>query len=337
MDNTFEARSSDDPSITRHPCSPPPPTASFTSLPTEIRLKIWSHATEPRIAILNDLISQPKAYSLPSVTQLNFEAWSECRLGYQPAGRGSYFHFSRDILICDHLMVDQTSDCFLEELAPKIQRLAFWDCVPDDEKVAHPLNYEENLHDCYGRRISEKIDFDNLWFPNLKELWIVKIGDVDPAWGVKRDQTASPDAQRKQLARQFRYWVKEGAIEMAALDLAEPDMKMILEHGRCREENCQELNRNRPVMVSRVSFEDRPYDQYHRDEAGWTRIMPVDNDLDSEEDSEARTAYVESRMRWALVERVLIFSLRWEGEAPSDNEEPPPRSRRVTTAPAEDV
>ena len=76
-------------------------TINFSHLPPELRLKIWSCAVEPRIILLNDLTQSLRSYPLPIVTQLNAEARTECRRGYELVGRGSYVHFSRDILVCD--------------------------------------------------------------------------------------------------------------------------------------------------------------------------------------------------------------------------------------------
>ena len=115
--------------------------SGFRRLPAELRLKIWSCAVEPRIVILHDLVHQEKSYPIPPVTQLNHEARSETREGYEPIGQGSHFNFSRDILVCDPNISDLSPDKPLEDLAPRIQRLVFWDCFPDDGQVdgATPL------------------------------------------------------------------------------------------------------------------------------------------------------------------------------------------------------
>lgn len=287
--------------------------ASFATVPTEIQLKIWSHAVEPRIILLNDVLSVPQAYSLPGVTQVNVEARSECRAGYDVVGRGSYFHSLKDILVCDHFPLDEASDDLLEDLAPRIQRLAFWDCIPDDGALANPWAYQQHLHHLYGRKTLGKIEVDKLWYPNLKELWIVKIGDVDPSWGIRRDRTASPAAQLRQLARQFRYWVDEGVVEMSTLDPNNSDTKLVLKEGRCRRGDCRELDRDRPMMVSRVLFMDGKYRNTGPSADRWVRIVPENTEAPSQVRQQT-----EWRMRWALAERMLVCSLRWEGADDSE-------------------
>jgi hypothetical protein len=306
------------------------PTTTFASLPAELRIEIWRHAIEPQLAFIHDIIERPRAYSLPGVAQLNAEARRECLPCYERVEQGPYFQFDRDIFICDHKFVDQLYNDFFDILALRVQRLALWDCVPDDYHVADPSSYQEKLHDCFGLRISERIDFGKLWFSNLKELWIVKIGDVDPAWGVKRDANASRDDQLRQLARQFRYWVREGIIEMTPLNLEESDTKFLLDHGRCREETCQELNRSRPMMVSQVLFMDSLYKDRSPDTTKWTRIAPRSNEAD-EDDEITET----SRMRWALVERMIMFSLRWDISGDDDGDSDNAKHKRKRTIAAE--
>lgn len=302
------------------------PTTTFASLPPELRIEIWRHAVEPQLAFIHEIIETPRAYALPSVAQLNTEARRECLPGYERVQQGPYFQFDRDIFICDHKFVDQLYNDFFDTLALRVQRLALWDCVPDDYHVADPSSYQEKLHDCFGRRISEMIDFGKLWFSNLKELWIVKIGDIDPAWGVKRDLAATRDEQLRQLARQFRYWVREGIIEMAPLDPKEPDTKFLLDHGRCREETCRELNHSRPIMVSRVVFMDSLYEDRSPDIVKWTRIAPQTSEEEDDEEAAEK-----SRMRWALVERMLMFSLRWDISGDSDSDSDNEKNKRKRT------
>ncbi|KAF4986965.1 hypothetical protein FDECE_15671 [Fusarium decemcellulare] len=283
-------------------------TTTFASLPAELRLKIWSRANEPRIVLYGDLAQKSRAYPLPSVTQLNAEAREETRLGYDPVGHGSYFDFSRDILVCDHKISDQAPEPYLEDLAPRIRRLAFWDCFPDDGRVDGPYHYSVYLSACYRQQDFGKIEFDRFWFPNLDDLWIVKVGEVDPAWMIRVDMKASYEARLKELAKQFRYWVDENIIEMAPLDLNDPESRAVLNEGRCGKEDCHELNKGRSKMVSKVVFLDGKYEA-PGDSQNWVRILPWH--VDEDKVKEKRTC--ENRMRWVLVERILTFDLQWEG------------------------
>lgn len=295
--------------------TPHHPAVTFASLPPEIRNQIWHHVVEPKLAFLHDITDQPGAYSLPSATQVNKESRAICSPGYDRVGQGPYFQFANDIFICDHQIVDQPSNDFFDALTLRVQRLALWDCLDDDSMMELPSSYEGHLQDCFGRKISEMIEFDKLWFSNLKELWIVKIGDVDPAWGVKRDKNTPRAAQIRQLARQFRYWVKDGIIEMSQLDPTEPSTKFLLDHGRCREDHCRESNNERPMIVSRVLFMDSPYKERVRDNTEWVRIAPrTTEDQENDEDGAAERR----RMRWALVERMLMFWLRWDIQSDDD-------------------
>ncbi|KAF7548759.1 hypothetical protein G7046_g8565 [Stylonectria norvegica] len=291
-----------------HPQFPrPSPVASFASLPTELRLKIWSRAVEPRVVLFGDLIQNRQSYPLPSVTQLNVEARAETRQGYEPIGYGSHFDFSRDILVCDHEISDNVPDPFLEELAPKIKRLAYWDCFPDDGRVDGPYHYSVYLSGCYRQRRFGQIEFDRFWFPNLEELWIVKIGEVDPTWMVTVDFEAPYEVRLRELAKQFRYWVDENIIEMAPLDLNDPEAQAVLNEGRCGKTDCHELNQGRSKMISKVLFLDGKY-KPPSDGSNWVRIMPWHGE---EQPKEKRT--YENKLRWVLVERILTFDLRWDG------------------------
>lgn len=267
-------------SISRHNENYTPPVTSvsnkFAQLPAELRLRIWSQSVEPRIVLFEDLARKNRSYPLPNVTQLNMEARSETRAGYEPVGKGSYLDLEKDILVCDHKVSDNaTPDPFLEELAPRIKRLAFWDCFPDDGRVDGPYHYSVYLSACYRQQNFGKIEFDRFWFPNLEELWIVKVGEVDPAWMVQVDRRAPYEARMRALAKQFRYWVDDNIIEMAPLDLTDAEVRVILREGRCSNEDCHELNRGRSKMVSKVTFLDGPYRAPKMDERrNWVRITP---------------------------------------------------------------
>ncbi|KAL3954707.1 hypothetical protein ACCO45_010270 [Purpureocillium lilacinum] len=243
----------------------PEPNSRFALLPAELRLKIWACAAEPRVVILDDLVHRERAYPLPAVTQLNAESRAESRRGYEPAGRGSYVDFSRDIVVCDASISDQKEGGArtLEALAPRVRRLAFWDCFPDDGRVDGLPLYSAYLAACYNNNHNPQVAFDRLWFPNLEDLWIVKVGEVDRSWElgpVAVDRSVPSDVRARRTARQFRYWVDDGVVEMASLDLDESETKAVLRHGRCGKPDCRELNRGRPTMVSKVVFMDgRPY------------------------------------------------------------------------------
>ncbi|RSM03160.1 hypothetical protein CEP52_007503 [Fusarium oligoseptatum] len=266
------------------------PVASFGSLPTELRLKIWSRANEPRIVLYGDLVQKDGSYPLPTVTQLNAEARDETRLGYEPIGHGSYFDFSRDILVCDHKISDQATDPYLEDLAPRIRKTRLLGLLP--RRWPH-----------FG-----KIEFDRFWFPNLDDLWIVKVGEIDPAWMIDMDTNAPYEVRLRDLAKQFRYWVDENIIEMAPLDLDDPESQAVLNEGRCGKEDCHELNKGRSKMVSKVVFLDGKYKEPD-DGLKWVRILPWH--VDEDKVKENRTC--QNRMRWVLVERILTFDLQWEG------------------------
>ncbi|KID89893.1 hypothetical protein MGU_03298 [Metarhizium guizhouense ARSEF 977] len=286
--------------------------ATFAELPTELRLKIWSCAVEPQVVILDDLVHQKQAYPLPSVTQLNAEARAETRQGYESVGRGSWFHFSRDILVCDANISDQSPNMPLEELALRVQRLAFWDCFPDDGRIDGPCHYSEYLARCYPGGHDGKIEFDKFWFPNLRDLWIIKIGEVDRSWMVGVDKDVPCEVRLRKTARQFRYWVDENIIEIAPLDLNEPETKLILREGRCGKMDCQMLNHGRQRMVSKIVFVDGKYNANRKDNKAskWKQIWPWSNIIEqgsTESDTSA------NRMRWIMVERILTFSLRWDG------------------------
>ncbi|KAI5464078.1 hypothetical protein BGZ63DRAFT_143800 [Mariannaea sp. PMI_226] len=280
---------------------------NFNSLPTELRLKIWSRAVEPRVVLFGDLVQSHGAYSLPSVTQLNVEARAETRQGYEPIGHGSFFDFDRDILVCDHNVSDQARDSYLESLAPRVKRLVYWDCVPDDGRVDGPHHYSVYLSACYRQRDFGKIEFDRFWFPNLQDMWIVKVGEIDPAWMVHVNTNTSYENRLKELAKQFRYWVEDNIIEMAPLDLDDPEVQAVVKEGRCGKLDCHELNKGRSKMISRISFMDGEY-KAPEDGKKWVRILPWH--INEEEDKNNRTC--ENRMRWVLVERILTFDLRFD-------------------------
>ncbi|KAH7228043.1 hypothetical protein BKA60DRAFT_591274 [Fusarium oxysporum] len=279
-------------------------TTDFNSLPTELRLKIWSRASEPRIVLYGDLVQKSRSYPLPTVTQLNAEARDETRLGYEPIGNGSYFDFSRDILLCDHKISDQVTDQYLDGLAPRIRRLVFWDCFPDDGRVEGPYHYSVYLSACYRQPDFGKIEFDRFWFPNVDDMWIVKVGEIDPAWMVQVNPKLPYKMRLQQLAKQFRYWVDENIIEMAPLDLREPESQAVLHDGRCGKEDCHELNKQRSIMLSKVAFLDGRY-KAPDDGQKWIRII-------SWQAGEDKAVY-ENRMRWVVVERILTFDLQRDG------------------------
>lgn len=279
-------------------------TTDFNSLPTELRLKIWSRASEPRIVLYGDLVQKSRSYPLPTVTQLTAEARDETRVGYEPIGNGSYFDFSRDILLCDHRISDQVTDQYLDGLAPRIRRLVFWDCFPDDGRVEGPYHYSVYLSACYRQPDFGKIEFDRFWFPNVDDMWIVKVGEIDPAWMVQVNPELPYRRRLQQLAKQFRYWVDENIIEMAPLDLSEPEAQAVLKDGRCGKEDCHELNRQRSIMLSKVAFLDGRY-RAPDDGQKWIRII-------SWQAGEEKVVY-ENRMRWVVVERILTFDLQRDG------------------------
>ncbi|KAH7316576.1 hypothetical protein B0I35DRAFT_479407 [Stachybotrys elegans] len=279
------------------------PVSKFAQLPAELRLKIWSCAVEPQIAILDDLVHMDRSYPLPSVTQLNAEARMESREGYEPVGRGSYFNFSRDILVCDPNISDQSPSKPLEDLAPRIQRLAFWDCFPDDGRVDGPYHYSVYVTAWYRQQDFGKVEFDKFLFPNLKDLWIIKVGDIDRSWRIGVDHDLPYEVRLRKTARQFRYWIDDNIIEIAPLDLDEADTKAVLKEGRCGKEDCQALNAGRNKMVSKIMFMTGKYEK-SEDAEEWVRILPWSTKKENDE----------NRMRWIMVERTLTFSLRWESE-----------------------
>lgn len=363
----------------------------FRRLPTELRLKVWQCAAEPRVIILDDLIRRPEAYPLPSVAQVNREARFESRRGYEAVGprKSSHVDFGRDIFVCDATITDTTANEPLEELATRVERLAFWDCYPDDTRVDVPVFYAAYLaasqaaaaanaalisagagSSSSGMTTSPSglrlpaVDFDKLWFPNLRDLWIVKLGGVNNAWMIDADvaeqeaaaekaaaagapspgqpSTASPrpppptlshHSRSRETARKFRYWVQDNVVEMAPLNLDDPETRLVLRDGRCGRPDCHEINRGRPLLVSKVTFMEGKY----RPSQGWLRIAPWDGRASSASTSGNSTpghnagdgtgadAINSSRnsMRWVVVERILTFSLRWESSDDTDK-----RSRR---------
>ncbi|KAJ6443867.1 centromere kinetochore component CENP-T domain-containing protein [Purpureocillium lavendulum] len=353
----------------RRPPGAPTAVSKFALLPAELRLKIWACAVEPRVVILDDLVHKARAYPMPAVTQLNVEARAESRRGYEAAGRGSHVDFSRDIFVCDPNISDQRgssgdsdsdvdadADGYgpLEALAPRVRRLAFWDCFPDDGRVDGPFPYSAYLAACYPQESLGKVAFDKLWFPNLRDLWIVKVGEVDGSWKLGVDRSVPCEVRARRTARQFRYWVDDDVVEiaLAPLDLDEPETKTVLRHGRCGKADCRELNRGRPTMVSKtvITFTVIPITNiFHifiiivnngdsididigidiNGSTGWRRIRPWST---AAADGGAHKDTAENRMRWIIVERILTFSLRWEG--PSDAEDGTSGSAAVAAAAA---
>lgn len=288
--------------------------ASFAKLPTELRLKIWACAVEPRVVILDDLSEQAKSYPLPVVTQLNSEARREAREGYERAGKESYCHFVQDILVCDASISDQRPSIALERLALRAQRLVFWDCFPDDGRIDGMYHYSAYLAACYPSGHRGKIDFDKFWFPNLRDLWIVKVGEVHPSWMGGVDKGMPHETRLRKTARQFRYWIEDNVVEIAPLDPYEAETKMILREGRCGKVDCQALNEGRPRMVSKVVFMDGKYDERDASSDGinWKRISPWCTTV---EQGSTKKETIVNQKRWIIVERILIFSLRWDGPA----------------------
>lgn len=299
-------------------------TSKFTLLPPELRLKVWNCATEPRVISLVDLVNHAKAYPLLSVTQLNTESRYESRVGYEPVGQGSYLDFSKDILLCDYNFTEQTAHSLLENIAPRMQRVIFWDCIPD-ERFCRPDEYSDYLSTFYRQSHFGEISFDKFWFPNVKELWFVKVGDVDERWMVKpqRKAQAPYNEQLSQMAREFRYWVDENIIEMSQLDLNESESRMVFREGRCARANCRELNNKRDHIISKVNFMDGTY-VAPNDGRIWSRIeSPAPGEIDpfmtgefilEGQDLAERRAKMSprtvERLRWMLVERALTLPLR---------------------------
>jgi hypothetical protein len=289
----------------------------FHLLSAELRLKIWACAVEPRIIILDDVVRRPGSHPLPSVTQLNCEARTESRKGYESVGQGSYINFAKDILVCDADISDRTPSKSLQELAPRIQRLTFWDCFPDDGRVYGLRHYSSYVTACYQQQHFGKVEFNKFLFPNLRDLWVVKVGDVDDSWRIEVNASESAERRQRKTARHFRYWVNDSVIEMAALDLDEPDTKEVLRRGRCGKQDCRELNHARCKTISKISFMDGSYPESEK-AADWVRILPWS--AKPERGKERDT--VENRLRWIMVERTLTFSLRWDGEDEGEDEEP---------------
>jgi hypothetical protein len=284
--------------------------STYTQLPAELRLKIWACAVEPQIVILDDLVHKPRSYPIPSVTQLNYEARTETREGYEPVGKGSHLDFSRDIVVCDPNISDQSPSKPLEDLAPQIQRLVFWDCFPDDGRVDGPHRYAVYVTAWYRQEHFGKVQFDKFLFPNLKDLWIIKIGEVHREWRIGVDQNLPYEVRLRKTARQFRYWIDDNIIEIAPLDLDEPDTRLVLKEGRCNKEDCQQLNQRQSKMVSKIMFMNGKYEK-SEDTQEWVRILPWSPKAENDE----------NRMRWIMVERTLTFSLRYEGDDDEDDEE----------------
>ncbi|KAG5983142.1 hypothetical protein E4U55_000728 [Claviceps digitariae] len=289
---------------------------TFADLPPELRLRIWACAVDPRVVIMDNLLQEEKSYPLPSVTQLNAEARANTRQGYEAAGLGSSFHFSRDILVCDATISGESSNVPLEELGLRVRRLAFWDCFPDDDRIYTPTRYSAYLELYYPSGQKGKIEFDKLWFPNLRDLWIIKIGEVDRSWMMNVDKDLPYEVRLQKMARQFRYWVDEDIIEIAPLDLNEAETKMILREGRCGVVNCQELNFGRQRIVSKIVFKDGKYNnepEPGEEHVAWKLVHPWSTAVDQTavDQGSTETETHANSIRWIFVERALKFSLRW--------------------------
>lgn len=245
-------------------------------LPPELRIKIWSCATEPRVIRLDDLIQTPKAYPLPPVTQVNYEARKEIRPGYQHITSGSYVDLSRDILVCDCSMTFpyRDSNPFVEELSMKVEKFVYWDCFPDDGPATTPEGYAKWMSDVYRFETPGKLPFRRTLFPNVKELWIVKIGRIDPAWEVRYDLDACYEEKLQATARKFRYWVKDNVIEMADMAMDDPNLPLILRDGRCSQKECDIYNKGLHRIVSKVTFMEGNYRE-DADEEVWTPVTPL--------------------------------------------------------------
>uniref|UniRef100_A0A0B7K8V7 2EXR domain-containing protein n=1 Tax=Bionectria ochroleuca TaxID=29856 RepID=A0A0B7K8V7_BIOOC len=284
------------------------PVSKFKLLPPEIRLKIWSCAIEPRVILLADLAQKPCSYPLPGVTQLNTEARDVSRRGYEPVGNGSFVQFSKDMLLCDHVFTEQRSNPLLETIAPRIERAIFWDCIPD-ERVRRPADYSTYLSTFYGENRTGHICFDKLWFPNLREYWFIKVGEVDKEWMISSDRTASFDTRTQQMAREFNYWVNDNIVEMAHLDMRDSGAQTVLREGRCSLDNCRSLNRGRNHIMSKVNFKDGNY-QAPDDGRSWVRISSAIDGSQLASSTAASSRRIVNHTRWALVERSLTFMLR---------------------------
>lgn len=291
---------------------------SFGLLPPEIRLKIWACAVEPRFIPLVDLVEDPESYTLPAVGQLNAEARTESRHGYEHIGNGSYYHFGKDFLVWDYNFRNKACNTALEKLAERIERVICWDCIPD-ERLVHTDDYAFYLSMYYRQEYFGQIHFDKFWFPNVRELWFVKIGDVDKSWMVFPDQKATTYMGRlQQLAREFRYWVDERIIEIVPLELTDSDSKAVLREGRCSRENCRDMNNGRDHIVSKVNFMDGKYRQPN-DGRAWVKILS-----EEDEDGAGKEATI-NRTRWMFVERALTFQLKLDWP---DTEEGSERNRK---------
>lgn len=286
-----------------------PASTSLRRLPPELRSKVWQCAIEPRIVLLEDLVTKPKAYPLPTVAALNVESRHETRTGYQRAGLGSYINFSKDLLVCDDHLVEQTSsNPAVERVASRAEHVVFWDCIPDDGRAKLPDGYHDYLNTCYHKEHFGRIDLDKFWFPVVKEFWTVKVGEIDHRWMLNKhiERRASRDVQSRQSAKEFRYWWQEGVVEMCALDLDDSIARLILRDGRCHRDYCRETNSGLSHLISKVSIMDGRY-KPSLDGRKWVQIRPSSDDLEPM----SRTARA-NLMRWEVVERVFTFLLRWD-------------------------
>lgn len=259
--------------------------------------------------LLEDLVTKPKAYPLPTVAALNVESRHETRTGYQRAGLGSYINFSKDLLVCDDHLVEQTSsNPAVERVASRAEHVVFWDCIPDDGRAKLPDGYHDYLSTCYHQENFGRIDLDKFWFPVVKEFWTVKVGDIDPRWMLNKhiERRASRDVQSRQSAKEFRYWWQEGVVEMCALDLDDSIARLILRDGRCHRDYCRETNSGLSHLISKVSIMDGRY-KPSLDGRKWVKIRPSSDD----HEPMSRSARV-NLMRWEVVERVFTFLLRWD-------------------------
>ncbi|KAL2210230.1 hypothetical protein CC79DRAFT_1365628 [Sarocladium strictum] len=277
---------------------------------------IWQSAIQPRLVFLKELSTRPEDFALPAVARVDRESKRICEPSFDRIPSGPCLQFSKDIFVCDPTIADHKPGKIIEELAPHVQRLALWDCLQDEPVMDSAARYEDSLWHTFGRRIAEPLDFSKLWFPALRDLWVIKIEDVDESWRIKRDKNASRQDQLRQLARQFRYWAKDNILEMAPLVIPDSDTKYLLREGHCSERHCRKSNSLRPMMVSRVMVMNTPYGGRRSTESDqWVRIEPRksgDRQGQAETDAEAR------RLRWAMVERVLLFMLRPGCSGPKD-------------------
>ncbi|KAG9254241.1 uncharacterized protein F5Z01DRAFT_122709 [Emericellopsis atlantica] len=297
------------PTSTAAPSISSPRLPPFTYLPPELRLRIYNCAIEPRLLLLNDLVDVECAHPLPAVTQVNSEARIEARGGYERVGKGSYFNFARDILVCDYRIADRTTfDSVAEDIASRAERVVFWDCVPDEQRIALPKHYFDYVSQWCDQDVDGRVTLDRFWFPNVKEFWSVKVGDVARSWHVNFDKSAPCSERIQQAAREYRYWVDANVVEVATLDLSQDAMsRLVLREGRCDNDNCQRYNVGRTHILSKVNFMDGDYCPPD-DGREWYHVRLSEETRCEVDGCRAAAA----RLRWSLVERSFTFFLRWD-------------------------